>query len=128
MEELNETRIDKWLWAVRIFKTRTKAAAACKKGRVIIDNVQVKPSRMIRRGDRVEVKSPPVVYTYVVKELTGKRLSARLADNYAENVTPSDEIDKLKRKSTVIFGRRDPGSGRPTKKERRIMDRLNPYK
>ncbi len=128
MDNPNEVRIDKWLWAVRIFKTRSKATDACRKGRVIIDDVQVKPSRAAKKGDRVIVKRPPVVYTYEVKELTEKRLPAKLAVDFAGNLTPQQELDKIKVKKHTVFVRRDPGSGRPTKRERRIMDRMNPFK
>lgn len=128
MENSKEVRIDKWLWAVRIFKTRSKATDACKKGRVLIEDVQVKPSRTVKKGDRITVRRPPVVYEYEVKELTGNRLPAKLADNFAGNLTPQEELDKLKIKKHAQFARRDPGSGRPTKKERRIIDRMNPYK
>ncbi len=128
MENPGEVRIDKWLWAARIFKTRSKAADACKKGRVIIEDVQVKPSRNVKAGDRVVVKRPPVVYTYNVKGVSEKRVSAKEAENLVENVTPQSEMAKLKGKSYAVFVHRDRGSGRPTKKERRILDRLNPYK
>jgi ribosome-associated heat shock protein Hsp15 len=117
-----ELRIDKWLWAVRIFKTRSMATAACRKGRIMIRQVPVKPSRNVNVNDIVEVKRPPVVYTYRVKGLLCKRLSARRVQEYVENLTPQEELDKLAQKDT-FFIKRDKGTGRPTKKERRIIDK-----
>jgi ribosome-associated heat shock protein Hsp15 len=118
-----EVRIDKWLWAVRIYKTRSLATEACKKGRVLILDQAVKPSRLIRTGDLIQVKKPPVVYTYKVLGLLGKRLSASAVKEFVENRTPEEELDKLKVKDGFFIAR-DRGSGRPTKKERRIIDKL----
>jgi ribosome-associated heat shock protein Hsp15 len=118
-----KVRVDKWLWAVRIYKTRSLATEACKKGRVIIDNVQVKPSREIKTGDTVLVRKLPVVYTYKVKDVLEKRLSARLVQDYIEDLTSVEELNKLNINETV-FVKRDRGTGRPTKKERRIIDRM----
>ena len=118
-----DLRIDKWLWAVRIFKTRSQATAACRKGRVIIGHLPVKPSRIIKINDVVVVKRPPVNYSYRVKGLLGKRLSARRILEYVENITPAEELQKLAQRDT-FFIKRDRGSGRPTKKERRIIDHL----
>lgn len=116
-------RVDKWLWAVRIFKTRNQASEACRKGKIIIDNQTVKPSRILKPGDVVQVRKPPVLFSYRVKGLLGKRLSSRLVQEYFENITPESEMEKLKVKET-FFVKRDRGSGRPTKKERRTMDKL----
>jgi len=116
-----QVRIDKWLWAVRIFKTRNLATEACKKGKIIIDDQPVKPSRVVKPNDVVNVKKPPVLYSYRVKGLLGKRLSASLVQEYYENITPESEFEKLKVKET-FFVVRDKGAGRPTKKERRIID------
>jgi len=118
-----ELRIDKWLWAVRIFKTRSMATAACRKGRILINHNPVKPSRIVKVNEIVEVKRPPVVYTYRVKGLLGKRLSARRILEYVENMTPREELNKLVRKDT-FFIKRDKGTGRPTKKQRRTIDKL----
>ena len=118
-----EVRIDKWLWAVRIYKTRSLATEACKKGRILILDQAVKPSRLLRPGDLVQVKKPPVVYTYKVLGLLGKRLSASAVKEYVENLTPEEELDKLKVKDSFFISR-DRGTGRPTKKERRIIDKL----
>ncbi len=118
-----DLRIDKWLWAVRIFKTRSQATAACRKGRVMIRNMPVKPSRILKIDDIVEVKHPPVNHSYRVKGLLGKRLSARRILDYVENITPPEELNKLSRRDT-FFIKRDKGTGRPTKKERRTIDKI----
>ena len=118
-----QIRVDKWLWAVRIFKTRSKATEACKRGRILIHDKPVKPSRVLRVNDIVQVKRPPVVFSYKVLGLLAKRLSARLVKEYVKDITPEAELEKLKVKET-FFINRDKGSGRPTKKERRIIDKL----
>ena len=118
-----QVRIDKWLWAVRIFKTRNLATEACKKGKIIIDGQPVKPSRVVKSNDVVNVKKPPVLYSYRVKGLLGKRLSARLVQEYCENITPVSEFEKLKVRER-FFVVRDRGAGRPTKKERRVIDKF----
>ena len=84
----SEERIDKWLWAMRIFKTRTISTEACKKGRVMIDGVAAKPSRMIKPGDTINVRKPPVMYSFLVKALTENRLGAKLVPEYMDNITP----------------------------------------
>jgi ribosome-associated heat shock protein Hsp15 len=122
MEE-GKTRIDKWLWSVRIFKTRSQASEACRKGRIIINGIQVKPSRDIKAGEIVLIRKPPAVYTYRVKSLVQKRLSAPLARECYEDLTSVEELNKLKINETLFF-KRDRGAGRPTKKERRILDKL----
>ncbi len=121
----DEVRIDKFLWAVRIFKTRSKAADACKKGRISIDGIEVKPSRTVKPGDIIKVKRSPVVYTYKIIALLHNRVSAKLVAGYVENLTPQDELDKLEINKFGGFYYRDKGSGRPTKKERRIIDSIN---
>jgi len=118
-----QIRVDKWLWAVRIYKTRNQATEACKKGRILIREQPVKPSRVLRVNDIVQVKRPPVIYSYKVTGLLAKRLSARLVKDYIEDVTPKQELEKLKVRETFFISR-DKGSGRPTKKERRTMDKL----
>lgn len=116
-------RVDKWLWAVRIFKTRSVAAEACRANRVLVNGSVVKPSREIKVGDRVDVKRMPVVYSYLVAKAISSRVSAPLAAEAAINQTSAEELDKLKQ-NIAIFVKRDPGSGRPTKKERRDIDTL----
>ena len=120
MEET--VRIDKWLWAVRIFKTRTIASEACKKGRVLIDNNSVKPSRMIRIGEIVQVKKPPVTYSFKVLDIAQKRMGAKLVAGFMENVTPSEEYEVLEMNKLSGFIDRQRGSGRPTKKDRRDLE------
>ncbi len=122
MSEEN-ARIDKWLWAVRIYKTRSQASEACRKGRIVINGIQVKPSRIIKTGDTVLIRKPPVVYTYRVRGLLQKRQSASLAREYYEDLTSVEELNKLKINEQIFFGR-NKGTGRPTKKERRILDKL----
>ena len=118
-----EVRVDKWLWAVRIFKTRSQATEACRKNRILIDDQPVKPSRTLKINDIVRVKRPPVIYSYRVLELLGKRLSAKAIQDFVENITPEEEQDKLKIRDDFYIVR-DKGAGRPTKKERRIIDKL----
>ena len=123
MSERYDVRIDKWLWAVRIFKTRSQASEACRKGRVIIDGVPVKPSRNIKQDEVVFVKKLPVIYSYRIRGLIDKRVSASLAVVNYEELTPEEELAKLNMNEPV-FIKRDKGSGRPTKKERRLIDKV----
>lgn len=118
----NEARIDKWLWAMRLFKTRTIAAEACKKGRVMILQTAVKPSRNIKVGDVIQVKRSPVVYSFKVLALTENRLGAKLVPEYMENVTTADQLELLELSKVAGFVGRDRGAGRPTKKDRRDLD------
>lgn len=117
-------RLDKWLWAVRIFKTRSDAADACRTNKVLVNGSYVKPSREVRVGDTVTVKKMPVVYTYRVVALVSSRQPAKEVPNYAENLTPQEELDKLFVPKLTIFVQRDRGTGRPTKRERREIDSL----
>ena len=117
-------RIDKWLWAVRIFKTRSQAAEACKKGKVLIDDIQVKPSRVIKVGEIIYIKRPPLKYQYKVLGLLGKRQSAKIVLDYVEDITPEEEKVKLDMQRFTGFELRDRGIGRPTKRERRLIDEL----
>jgi len=122
-------RIDRWLWAVRIFKTRKKANDACRSGKVKISGDLIKPSRLVKVGEAIDVEFPPIKRNFIVKNLAVKRVSAKIASNLVEEVTPEQELEKLKLfyrdPVSVIFGFRSRGSGRPTKKERREMDKLN---
>jgi ribosome-associated heat shock protein Hsp15 len=120
-------RIDKYLWSVRLFKTRSKATEACKKKQVLLNDQPVKPSTSINEGDTFEIKRPPIIRTYRVKQLLDSRVSAKLVPEYLTETTPDAEFDKLqKARETNII--RPKGKGRPTKKERRQLDKLNPYK
>ncbi|MDE6485609.1 MAG: RNA-binding S4 domain-containing protein [Duncaniella sp.] len=116
-----EIRVDKWLWAVRVFKTRTVATDACKKGRVMIDGVAVKPSRAVKPGDVVQVKKSPVTYSFKVLAVTQNRLGAKLVPEYMENVTPRSQLDLLDVVKISGFIDRRKGLGRPTKREGREL-------
>ncbi|MFW5831013.1 MAG: RNA-binding S4 domain-containing protein [Prolixibacteraceae bacterium] len=115
-------RIDKWLWAVRIFKTRSKATEACRKGRVEMDELPVKPSREVRVGDVLKVKIAPVTKTLKVVGTIEKRVSAKLVPDFMEDVTPPEELEMLKVQKDMNLLNRQRGAGRPTKKERRDLD------
>ncbi len=118
---MNEVRIDKWLWATRIFKTRTIATDACKLGRVTIGGMNVKPSRMIKVGDVIAVRKPPVTYTFEVIGLVQNRVGAKLVPNYLRNITTRDQLELLEMVKIDGFVNRQRGQGRPTKKEGREM-------
>lgn len=118
---LNEVRIDKWLWAVRIFKTRTIATEACKKGRIAVNGVTVKPSRTIKRNDVIDVRKPPVTYTFRVLDLAENRMGAKLVPNFLENITSPDQYELLDMIRISGFVDRQKGLGRPTKREGRAL-------
>lgn len=124
----SEVRIDKWIWAMRIFKTRTIATEACKKGRVTVGDVEAgviaKPSRMIKVGDIINVRKPPVTYSFRVKELTENRLGAKLVPEYMDNITPQSQYDLLDVVKISGFIDRRKGLGRPTKREGRELARF----
>jgi len=124
MADNKTVRIDKFLWAVRLYKTRSIASDECRKGRILIENIQVKPSRSVASGEIILVKKPPVNYTYRIIEPIENRVSAKLVEKYIADLTPDEEKIKLdvKQSAGVIF--RDKGTGRPTKKERRLIDKL----
>lgn len=117
-----EARIDKWLWAARIFKTRSMAAAACKKGQVSIKGSQIKPSRMIKEGDVIEVRKSPVTFSFRVKQAIEKRVGAKLVLDVLENVTPPEQYEILEMSKISGFVDRARGTGRPTKKDRRSLE------
>lgn len=117
----SEVRIDKWLWAMRVFKTRSISTDACKKGRVMVGGVTVKPSRTIKVGDVIDVRKPPITYTFRVKALTENRLGARLVPEYLENITPKAQYDMLEMVKISGFVDRQKGLGRPTKREGREL-------
>jgi len=117
-----EVRIDKWLWAVRLFKTRTLAADACKKGKVIIQNIQVKPSRNVKVGDIVSIKRNPILFSFKVLALSENRMNAKLVADFMLNVTTPDQLELIELAKLVGQIGRDRGTGRPTKKERRELD------
>ncbi|MDR2466288.1 MAG: RNA-binding S4 domain-containing protein [Prevotellaceae bacterium] len=117
-------RADKWLWAVRIFKTRTDAAEACRKGKVLVNGLEAKPSKELKTGDTVSVKRPPATYVFKVLALIENRQPAKNVPLYAENITPREELDRLAEAQNSFFVQRDRGTGRPTKKERRDIDKF----
>ena len=119
-----EERVDKWLWAMRVFKTRTIATDACKKGRVTMNGVAVKPSRSIKEGDVIDVKKPPITYTFRVKQVTGNRLGAKRVPDYLENITPQSQYDLLEMTRISGFVDRRKGLGRPTKRDSRELSRF----
>ena len=118
----NEARIDKWLWAARIFKTRSIAADACKNGRVTISGTNVKPSHMVKVGEIVCVRKPPVTYSYKILKTIEQRVGAKLIPEVYENVTTADQYELLEMNRISGFVDRARGTGRPTKKERRSLD------
>ncbi|RIH65247.1 RNA-binding S4 domain-containing protein [Mariniphaga sediminis] len=115
-------RIDKWLWAVRLFKTRSLATEACKKGRVFMGDLPVKPSREIHSGDVVKVRKQPVTYSFKVLAVAEKRMSAKLTSDFVEDITPPEELEMLEMQKHMNWSSRERGAGRPTKKERRKLD------
>ena len=119
---MNEVRIDKWMWATRIFKTRTIAAEACKKGRVCINGAQAKPARTVKEGDVIQVKKPPITYSFKVLQAIEKRVGAKLIPEVMENVTTPDQYELLEMSKISGFIDRARGTGRPTKKDRRDME------
>ncbi len=121
---MDEVRIDKWMWATRIFKTRTIASDACKKNRVSVGNVNVKPSRMIKAGDIISVRKPPVTYSFRVLDVTEKRMGAKLVPQYMENITPPSQYEVLEMNKISGFVDRARGLGRPTKKDRRELEQF----
>jgi ribosome-associated heat shock protein Hsp15 len=121
MTSAEKTRIDKWLWAMRIYKTRTLATDACKKGRIIINGTEVKPSHDVKPGETIFIRKLPVIYTVKVRALSNNRLPAQRVREFMEDLTSPEELEKLKINENAFF-RRDKGTGRPTKKERRLID------
>ena len=120
--ENKEARIDKWLWAARISKTRTIAAAACKKGQVSIQGAVLKPSRMVKVGDVIDVRKPPITYSFKILKAIERRIGAKLIPEVLENVTSPDQFELLEMSKISGFVNRAKGTGRPTKKERRNLE------
>jgi ribosome-associated heat shock protein Hsp15 len=124
MAEKHNTRIDKWLWAVRIFKTRAIATEACAGGKVKINDTAVKASRKIQAGDVIQVRKGVVKHIYCVLKIAEKRMGAKLVPDFLEDITPKKELEKLKSAQKQPIQTREKGQGRPTKRERRMMDKL----
>ena len=120
--QTHTARLDKWLWAARIFKTRTLAAAACKRGQVTVAGAQRKPSYMVRVGDVIDVRKPPVTYSFRILQAIEHRVGAKLIPEILENVTAPEQYELLEMNRISGFVGRARGTGRPTKKERRALD------
>lgn len=120
-------RIDKWLWAVRLFKTRSIAAEACKKGTVSVNGIDAKPSREIKIGDEVRVRKLPVTYHYKVLDITEKRMGAKLVPDFMKDVTPAENLEILEMQKYMKWSERDRGTGRPTKKDRRDLEQFRDF-
>lgn len=120
----DETRIDKFLWAIRAYKTRTEATEACKGGKVKVAGVPAKPSRSVQPGEVIQLRKGSITYTYKVLRPLENRVGAKLVPDFAENLTPESELEKLKAPVESFFVTRDRGAGRPTKKDRREMEHL----
>jgi ribosome-associated heat shock protein Hsp15 len=125
MADNKEIRIDKFLWSVRLYKTRSIASEECRKGRIIINNVSVKPSRTVLKNEIITVKKPPVNYSYKVIEPIENRVGAKLVAQFIEDITPEEEKLKLEIAHSGGIVYRDKGTGRPTKKDRRQIDRIS---
>ena len=121
---MEDIRLDKYLWAVRVFKTRSDAADAIRNNRVLVNDAYAKPSREVKIGDRISVRRQAVTYQYKVLDLVSSRQGAKLVPQYCLDITPQEEHDKLNVPRETIFVFRDRGTGRPTKKERRELDSL----
>ena len=119
---MEEARIDKWRWASRIFKTRSIAADACKNGRVTVGNVTVKPSRMVKVGETISVRKPPITYSFRILKTIEQRVGAKLLPEIYENVTAPEQYELLEMTRISGFVDRARGTGRPTKKDRRSLD------
>jgi ribosome-associated heat shock protein Hsp15 len=117
-----EARIDKWLWAVRLYKTRSLATDACKNGRITINGTVVKPSKTVHEGDTITVRKPPITYTFRVLQAIENRVGAKLVPEMLENLTPKEQYDILEMNRVSGFVNRARGTGRPTKKDRRELD------
>ena len=122
--ENNKTRIDKWLWAVRIYKTRSQATKACQAGKVKINGVSVKPSRQVTGGEIISVRKRFIVKTLEILGIIEKRVSAKITTDYLRDLTPPEEKIKLKSAFAVPKIYREKGMGRPTKKERRELEKF----
>lgn len=118
----NSVRVDKWLWAVRLYKTRSIATEECKKGKIMINGMPLKPSREIKIGDKIQVKNPPIIRTYEVLGLAEKRMGAKLVDGFVKDITTPEELEILEVQKHMGWFNRDKGTGRPTKKDRRELD------
>ena len=120
----DSTRIDKYIWAIRLFKTRSEATEACNGNKVQLNGVAAKPSKTVKAGDSISVRKGAAQYSYKILKIAENRMGAQLVPEFAENLTPQSELDKLHAPRETFFVKRDRGSGRPTKKDRRQLDEL----
>lgn len=118
------SRLDKYLWAIRVFKTRSDAADACKSGKVKVNDMEAKASREVKQGDTISVRKVNVIFQFRVVAPVENRQPAKLVAEYAINITPQSELDKLNVPRETLHLVRERGTGRPTKKDRREMDDL----
>lgn len=116
-----EVRIDKWLWAARLFKTRTNATEACKKGRISLAGIHLKPSRMIKAGDIIDIRKPPITWSFKVLQAIEHRIGPKLIPEVLENVTSPEQLEILEMNRIASVAGRVKGTGRPTKKDRRSL-------
>ena len=121
---MDSVRLDKYLWAIRVFKTRSEATDACNGNKVRLNGVPAKPSKAVKAGDTLEVRKASALFSYKVLALTESRMGAALVPQYADNLTPESELEKLHAPRETIMLQRDKGTGRPTKKDRRQLDEL----
>jgi ribosome-associated heat shock protein Hsp15 len=121
---MDSVRLDKYLWAIRVFKTRSEAADACNGNKVRLNGVPAKPSKAVKPGDSIDVRKGSALFSYRVLQLTESRMGAALVEQYADNLTPESELEKLHAPRETIVLQRDRGTGRPTKKDRRQLDEL----
>ncbi len=119
-----DERVDKYLWCIRAFKTRSEATEACHGNKVQVNGVNAKPSKQVKPGDVISVRKGPAVISYRVRQGLDRRVGAALVADYAENITPESELAKFHAPAETFFVRRDRGAGRPTKKDRRILDAM----
>jgi ribosome-associated heat shock protein Hsp15 len=124
---MSDIRIDKFIWAVRFYKTRSIGSEAVKSGQVLLNDAEVKPAQTIKVGDEIKVKRNPIWRTYKIKKLLKNRVSAKLVENYIDEITPESEIEKLELMKLMPGFDRQKGAGRPTKKERRTIDKFNKW-
>lgn len=119
-----EVRVDKYLWAMRIYKTRSIATDACKCGRVKMNGVELKPSRTFHVGDEFTVRKGPITYTYRILQLASNRLGAKMVPEYLQDITPKEQLEILELARFTAQSGRDRGAGRPTKKDRREIEQF----
>jgi len=122
---MSDLRIDKYLWAVRLFKTRSIATDACKRGKVLLNGEKVKPSKVIAVDDTINISRPPIEYIYKVKAILKNRVGAKLVVDYLTDITPQENLDKLEEiKMSKVDYYHPKGTGRPTKRDRRLLDEI----